>query len=352
MSPPPDSARAAFDRRLDRTSQAPLAVALSGGSDSLALLHLAVDWAREAGRPVLACTVDHGLHPNSNLWTADAGAKAERLGADWRSLVWTGEKPRTGLPAAARQARHALLAAATREAGARVLLMGHTANDVAEGDVMREEDARALGRLREWAPSPVWPQGRGIFILRPLLDSRRSDLQALLRDRQETWLDDPANADLRHPRIRARRMLEQTAIHAPNAPRIEPVFALARTLIVRSDGAIFAPRSAFLRAPSGEGASVLAAALLCVSGESRPPRGEPLRRLLSRIRSEEASVATLCGCRIEMRPDQIVMARAAPRRGQTPAPSEPAGWIAARLVAACGLIANEAEAGALSPTTR
>jgi tRNA(Ile)-lysidine synthase len=82
---------------------------------------------------VVSLTVDHQLQPASAAWTADAVAKARALGAEARALAWTGDKPATGLSAAARAARHALLADAARAAGARVLLLGHTARRPGRG---------------------------------------------------------------------------------------------------------------------------------------------------------------------------------------------------------------------------
>ena len=109
---------AVLDRRLRPTVAAPLAVGFSGGGDSLALLILTLDWARAHGRAVLSLTVDHRLNPASTAWTAAAVARARALGTDARALAWIGDKPSAGLPAAARAARHALLADAARMAAA------------------------------------------------------------------------------------------------------------------------------------------------------------------------------------------------------------------------------------------
>ncbi len=297
---------------------------------------------------MLALTVDHRLHPDSARWTAEAGAKAKALGANWRALIWEGAKPATGLPAAARNARHALLADAARGAGARVVLMGHTASDIAEGEIMRASDSPGLGRLREWGPSPVWPDGRGVFLLRPLLDATREDLRDFLREQDESWLDDPANEDLRHPRIRARRGLEATDAKPETVQRTPSgcPAELARELSVRPDGGIVGSRAAFVHTAPGEAASVLAAALLCVAGRGRPPRGEPLRRVLAQIVAGVSGTATLGGCRIDIERERIVITRAPPRRGQPAIPFEPSNWIAARFAAACGLVTSEAEASA------
>ncbi len=282
---------AAFDRRLDPESRAPVAVGFSGGGDSLALLILTLDWARAHGRPVLSLTVDHQLQPASAAWTRDAVTQARALGATALSVAWTGDKPATGLSAAARRARHALLANAARAAGARVLLLGHTADDRLEAAAMRAEGS-TVSDPRDWSPSPVWPEGRDVFLLRPLLDQRRSNLRDFLRARGETWLDDPANDDPRSARARARRSLTvDDTLAAEPAPRAPPTFEGAPL------GVIALPRDA--------AAAHLAAACLCAAGTERPPRGERLERLVARLRSGEVFTATLAGARIEAGPDAV-----------------------------------------------
>ena len=102
-----DSADAALDARLSPDADRPVALALSGGGDSMALLHMAADWCARRGRRLLALTVDHRLNSGSAAWTAFAGEAARAMGAEWRALTWDGPKPAAGLPAAARAARHA-----------------------------------------------------------------------------------------------------------------------------------------------------------------------------------------------------------------------------------------------------
>lgn len=307
---------AVLDRRLDPTSPAPLAVGFSGGGDSLFLLKATLDWARPRGRPVLALVVDHRLQADSARWTAEAVAKARALGADARALVWTGAKPSAGLPAAARRARHALLADAAREAGAAVLLLGHTASDLAESAAMRAEGS-TVSDPREWAPSPVWPEGRDVFLLRPLLSLTRAEIRATLAAEGETWLEDPANADLRYARARARAGGAGAAVLAPEAARSPPVFSV--------DGA------GAIRVSRDVAAAHLAAALLCAAGTERPPRGERLERLVERLRGEEAFTATLAGARVEAKDDVLICRDAgeAARGGLAPltlAPGESGVW--------------------------
>lgn len=99
-----------FDALMTRLAPAgPLAVAVSGGADSLALCLLASAWVRRAGRSLTALTVDHGLRPDSAAEAAQVGDWLGAQGIPHVILNWTGPKPATGLPAAARKARYDLL---------------------------------------------------------------------------------------------------------------------------------------------------------------------------------------------------------------------------------------------------
>jgi len=287
---PPDPR--ALDARLDRTSERPLAVAFSGGGDSLALLLAAKIWADRVGRRVVALTVDHRLQPESGKWAAWCAERAAGLGVDHRILAWEGPKPPTGLAAAARAARHRLIAEAARQAGARVVLVGHTADDVLESEVMRAGGVR-ITNPREWSPSPVWPEGREIFLLRPLLAARRAGLRAWLTALGETWIEDPANLDPRQPRARARAEIAggRLASTTEEEPILTPTqlfgFGPAGDVMLYSD-----------LAGDPEFLDRLGAAVVCASGGERMPRRDALVRLGARLEREETLSVTLGGARI------------------------------------------------------
>jgi tRNA(Ile)-lysidine synthase len=288
-----------LDERLASHDAAPLALALSGGGDSVALLHVAADWAARRGRRILALTVDHRLHPDSSAWTAFAERAAHRVGAHWRGWAWVDAKPSTGLPAAARSARHALLAQAARTAGARVLLMAHTADDRAEGDWMRGEGA-PVGRLRDWSPSPAWPEGRGLMLLRPMLDVTRADLRAFLVSRDADWIDDPANADARYHRVRARAALGG----AVEPARPEPDRGSLDLVCDPLSGVIRGPRNS----------PWLGHAVVCASGRASLPAPQSVER--ARLRLEDAGKVSLSGAVLGLSGDQVTVAR---ERGRQPA---------------------------------
>jgi len=303
-----------LDRRLSAEAARPVALALSGGGDSVALLRLAAEWARMRRRRLLALTVDHRLNPDSGRWTAFAGEAARAAGAEWRGLAWDQEKPTTGLTAAARTARHRLIAEAARAAGARVVLFGHTADDVAEADWMRARGS-TLGRVRAWSPSPVWPEGRGLMLMRPLLDERRAALRDWLKAEDARWIEDPANDDARFGRGRARQALAGQAPRDDGPVRDPAPAGAAPVVVARSEGVFDVDRDVET--------ATLAAVLVCAGGGSTPPRGDRLRGLTARLRAGEAFTATLAGARLEARGATIaVMRDAGDRSRQAGAPLE------------------------------
>jgi tRNA(Ile)-lysidine synthase len=328
---------AALDRRLRHSATAPLAVGFSGGGDSLALLILVLDWARAHGRPVLSLTVDHQLNPASARWTDEAVAKARALGAQARALAWTGPKPVSGLSAAARAARHALLATAAREAGARVLLLGHTADDLAEAALMRAEGSTVSGP-RDWSPSPAWPEGRGVFVLRPLLSVGRGEIRDWLAARGETWLDDPANEDPRSARAQARRDLRQAnglssrtsaRREDPGPTRSSALPAVPDLRFATSGMTGQSAVTGHIVLPRDAPAAHVAAACLCAAGTVQPPRGERLQRLVDRIRAGETFTATLAGARIEAAGDVASFFRE-PGEARRSANPPPVGKVSAK----------------------
>ncbi len=182
-------------------------LAVSGGSDSTALLIVFKNWADRI-HPALrtvCVTVDHGLRQQSAAEARQVGALCMRLGIEHQTKRWTGKKPETGLAEVAREARYALLAEAAREIGSDIILTGHTADDQAETVLMRS--ARGSGRgLAGMARVTLY--GGNTWIARPLLAERRESLRRVLQDEDMSWIDDPTNFDEGYERVQARRQIE------------------------------------------------------------------------------------------------------------------------------------------------
>lgn len=188
-----------------------VAVAVSGGPDSVALGVLLRDWARTRERDLTALIVDHGIRAGSD---AEAGLVSERLSAASIpnvGLRWDGVKPSTGLQARARDARYALMLDWCREQGVGSLFVGHHADDQAATVTMRI--ARGSGIDGLGAMRPVTERD-GVRICRPLLSVPKSALIAFLGGQGLAWVDDPTNDDPRHER---NRIDKELAAHPDSA---------------------------------------------------------------------------------------------------------------------------------------
>jgi tRNA(Ile)-lysidine synthase len=301
------AASAVLDRRLARDADWPVLVACSGGGDSTALLLAARAWAAGAGRRLAVATVDHGLQPQGVAWASAVARRCATIGVPHVTLRWEGPYPATGRAAAAREARHRLLAQTARDAGARVVLVGHTADDVLEAQLMRASGS-TVPSPREWAPSPAWPEGRGVFALRPLLGLRRRQIRDALAALGETWIDDPANDSPLSLRARARAA---TAGGGSTPAPSEPAPPGRAPFAAGTGGELTAARSDLAAAPPTIARAWLGAALVCAAGRRRPPRGEALDRLLAAIVAGPDMSATLGGARVACEGTTVTIAREA-----------------------------------------
>ncbi|MGN6269338.1 MAG: tRNA lysidine(34) synthetase TilS [Sphingomonas sp.] len=187
------------------TAEAPLAVAVSGGPDSMALLALA---AQAFPRAVIAATVDHRLRASAAEECAMVARVCAELGVPHTTLV--ADNPPTGasLQARARELRYRLLVDWAIAAGAAALATAHQADDQAETFLMRAARGAGLSGLAGVRTSRLI-EGAELLLVRPLLEWRRAELRAIVRRAGLPFVDDPANDDPRHDRTRFRRLLNE-----------------------------------------------------------------------------------------------------------------------------------------------
>ncbi len=185
-----------------------LAVAVSGGADSLALCLLAHQWARTRGGSVSALTVDHGLRAGSRAEAIRAGRWLNGRGIEHVVLTWIGDKPATGIQEAARSARYRLMSRWCAGAGVLHLLLGHHQYDQAETVLMRHRRGSGVDGLAGMA---AVVETAAVRLVRPLLKTSPLRLRALLTAAGQPWIEDPSNSDPVHARSRVRAALSQLA---------------------------------------------------------------------------------------------------------------------------------------------
>jgi tRNA(Ile)-lysidine synthase len=294
-----------------------LAVAVSGGPDSLALALLAQGWAGARGGRVTAFVVDHRLRPESAAeavrvtgWLKDRGMAA-------RLLVWEGPKPATGIQAAARHARYRLLTEACQDAGILHLLLGHQGGDQAETVAMRAASGSGPGGL---AGMPAIAELSGLRVLRPLLGVPRSRLVATLRAAGQPWIDDPSNAS---PRFQRAILRQDPAFDVAGLRREAAFQAVARAERERAAAAFLAAHArphplgfvrlehaAWAALPPEAGEDLLRRLLATVGGHAYPPSIPAVRRLAARLTEVLAGCRlTLGGCVVSRHRTELVVTR-------------------------------------------
>jgi tRNA(Ile)-lysidine synthase len=217
-----------------------IVLAVSGGPDSIALMWLAARWRRALARGprLIAVTVDHGLRTEAAAEARQVKRLARSLNLPHRTLRWTGAKPKTGLPAAARAARYRLLVQAARANGATHVLTAHTRDDQAETLLMRMLRGSGIAGLAAMARES---ERDGLLLARPLLNVSKSQLIATLKKARISFADDPTNRDLNFTRPRVRAVLPVLAAEGGdtrNLARLASRLARANAAVeVLADGA-------------------------------------------------------------------------------------------------------------------
>ncbi len=220
----------------DLASAKALVLAVSGGPDSTALMVLAARWrkAMRKGPELIAITVDHGLRAEARREARDVARLAKDLGLSHRTLRWRGDKPKAGIPQAAREARYRLLAQAARRAGASHILTAHTRDDQAETVLIRMSRGSGITGLAAMQRIAGTPGHDAVLLVRPFLDIAKLRLIATLKKSNVAFADDPTNRDAAFTRARLRGLMPHLASEGLDAARL----ALLARRAGRADAAL------------------------------------------------------------------------------------------------------------------
>lgn len=297
-----------------------IAVALSGGPDSMALCHLLS--VSSGGTRVHALTVDHGLR-------SESGDEARQVAAwvkDWPNvthhiLTWTGAKPETRIMETARVARYDLMAEYCRDHGVSDLYLAHHRDDQAETFLIRLAKGSGLDGL---AGMSAKQDRGGLTLHRPLLGVPKADIMAYCAEHGVPYVADPSNekTDYLRPRLRAARDVlaaegltnERLAATAARLARARTALDFYTDQFWRekarvSETRIDVPVASLSEQPLDIAVRVMLRAL----SHFRPaadyaPRLERVEALVADILSGAFRGATLGGCRFALKgPDRALL---------------------------------------------
>lgn len=297
---------------------APVAVAVSGGADSLALTLLLGRWCAARDVPLTAITVDHGLRADSAQEARQVAAWLKKYDIPHIILTWSGDKPRSNIQDRARLARYHLMGQWCQENRVRRLFLGHHQGDQAETFLIRlfrgsGVDGLSAMKIQSDYPLPF----PGLVICRPLLYTARERLAATLREIDQVWIEDPSNRDEHYTRVKIRNLLQHNDIEglgpqrmAQTAARMGRVQSLLKSLTdrVTAEAATVFPEGyarinpeILLAAHEEIALRTLAALLRRVGGGDYAPRLAKLEALYERVKVADFAGQTLAGCRISAR---------------------------------------------------
>ncbi len=294
---------------VDRT----IGLAVSGGGDSIAMMHLAA--SAIAPERLIVFTIDHGLRPEAASEIALVKAQADALGLRHVVAKWDWDH-RGNLQAAARAGRWSSLVALAGAHKADAIWMGHTEDDQVETFLMRLSRGSGVDGL---TAMQMASKRDGLAIFRPLLDINRADLRAWLTHHAIVWCDDPSNEDARFDRVRARQMADQlgdlglstkrvlqTIDHMQAAQRTlqSSAFDFARDHIHQEGGDLIVSHAALQITQADAPRRALAAAIGWVGARGFRPRFEQLKDVASRAMLGQT--ATLNGCILTSQADGTV----------------------------------------------
>jgi tRNA(Ile)-lysidine synthase len=297
----------------------PIGVAVSGGGDSMALLHLMARAAPGAGRALRAATVDHRLRPAAAGEAALVARACAALGLPHDVLVWEHAAPAGNLMQAAREARYRLLAAWARAQGLGAVVLAHTADDQAETLLMGLARGAGLDGLAGMRPAFAVD---GVAFRRPFLAVTRAALRAYLGRHGLAWAEDPTNDEMRYARARARRALPALAPLGITAERLAgvaahlaaargglqaAVAAAARQVVGEAAGSLGFARPPLLALHPEIRRRLLIAVVRWIGGGVHPPREARVAALVQALSGGRD--ATLGGVRFRWRGETCTAAR-------------------------------------------
>ena len=292
-----------------------VALAVSGGCDSLALLLLISDYLEIRGNgahEIHVLTVDHGLRDEAKYEIELVASYCRQLGCTFSQLEWTGEKPRTGIQEAAREARYALMADYCHARQIPVLLTAHHSDDQAETLLMRLSRGSGLDGLSGMSPRST---RLGVEIYRPLLDFPKERLKATLRQRNWEWMEDKSNSDTRFERSQLRQnwqLLDDLGLSSRSLALSSRRLQRSRNALIAfvddivgdqvmydSRGLIEIEVNGFASQLEEVQLRVLSRCIFALGGQLRPPQLSKLEDLQRELLEHSKYSATLGGCQIE-----------------------------------------------------
>ena len=295
-----------------------VAVAVSGGADSLCLTLLLKKWADHQKIKLFAFTVDHGLRPESKKEASDVHKQLQKMGINHQTLIWQGKKPKTRVEELARIARYDLLKKACQKNKIQVLFLAHHAEDQTETFWARLAHKSGLDGLCAMQEKSVF---QGLILMRPLLGILKKEIVAYLKSNKVVWVEDPMNYNPIYERVLWRNRqknlsemgltidtvstLTKRLTRAKQAIDFYTDSFIKNSVLLSPMGYSFISKMAWEMAPYEIRLRVFLFLLPLISGQDKIVSLESVEKLLE----NSPKSATLSGCQIIFHKKGVFIAR-------------------------------------------
>ncbi len=293
-----------------------IAVAVSGGADSLALTLLLGEWCRSHEIALTALTVDHGLRPQAADEARQVGIWLRKYDIPHVILTWQGDKPQSNIQDQARMARYELMGGWCQQNKISSLFLAHHQADQAETFLIRLFRGSGIDGLSAMKPQSVFPVFlpgcEDVTLCRPLLNQSRESLEAALRQMDQPWIEDPGNRNESYTRIKVRNLLRDSDIEGLNHNRMARTAArmgrvqsllqsltddlIQRAVTILPYGYAVVKLSPLMASHEEIALRCLAQLIRRIGGGKYAPRLRRLEALYDRLRHIDFPGQTLGGC--------------------------------------------------------
>lgn len=308
-----------YSERLFRKN---IAVAVSGGCDSIALAYLTDKFKSKYEYNIIALTLDHQLRKESADETKFVKDLMHKLEIPHHSLSWTEEKPSTRIQETARIARYNILAEACNKYKCEYLFLGHHADDQLETFIIRLNAKSGLDGLScMQEESRILTNNRSLNLIRPLLKYRKETLKNICKNSQLKWIEDPSNYDMKYLRSKTRKLLVHNNVFddfykcidlfksvKDNTDKI--IYNYMKNDIYFNDiGICSFSMKKFINLPNFLQVKLLNFLIRVIGGKKYPRKNKVINRVLSNILSETRTNTTVGGAYLKINKHDIVMFR-------------------------------------------
>lgn len=286
-----------------------VALAVSGGSDSIALLYLMFDWAKSTKIKLVVFSVDHGLRVNSVNDIEFVRSEARKLGLEFYDLKWQHQGIKTGIQEKARQARYQLMTDKCKQLDITCLMTAHHADDLLENYLIRKKKKASLLGL-SFSDNYFF---NDVEIIRPLLKYHKADLLDYLKANNITWIEDESNKSDRYERNRIRKEIEESGVKKRHdlycemlraneqAKKVndELVKSIAEAVEIYQQGFAIIDLVKFNQMIIDVQVHMINYITTIIGGNNDMPRYRSIGKLLEKIRVGEKIASSIHGCIIK-----------------------------------------------------